>query len=350
MVGPLMVAEAAVAGAVRHRDAGEHARPRRVRAQRERGHVAIERETVRLAVEARLRRPAPRRPARVAGACPIAVPAERQHERAPEQELALRHGAGLRGRLVPLPAGPRLPLAGARHPLGERAQTLGRLALGFLRVLAARAAEGERLAAQRHLRAAARGARGIREPRAYRTLALTSGAAAETWRGLELEPEHQHRCSPYDKKRHYPYPQSVERDIVRGLGAVYGPYTGTCFGSTRDTDIEHIVAACEAHHSGLCGRDRCESRAAWLSCGPNVRRGAWVSCWFIGTSPVVLVAPPSWGACSAVRGASPPDPGRGCRRRGAAPVRRGSTIPCARARSLPGHGGLPAEGGCGASR
>ena len=86
------------------------------------------------------------------------------------------------------------------------------------------------------------------------TLALAGAGAAETWRGLEVAPEH--RCSPYDKKRDYPYPQSVERDIVRGLGAVYGPYTGTCFGSTRDTDIEHIVAASEAHDSGLCGRDR----------------------------------------------------------------------------------------------
>ena len=86
------------------------------------------------------------------------------------------------------------------------------------------------------------------------TLALPGAAAAETWRGLEVAPEH--RCSPYDKKADYPYPQSVERDIVRELGTVYGPYTGTCFGSTRDTDIEHIVAASEAHDSGLCARDQ----------------------------------------------------------------------------------------------
>ena len=85
-------------------------------------------------------------------------------------------------------------------------------------------------------------------------LALGSAAAAETWRGLEVAPEH--RCSAYDKKRDYPYPQSVERDIVRALGAVYGPYTGTCFASTRQTDIEHIVAASEAHDSGLCAADR----------------------------------------------------------------------------------------------
>ena len=82
---------------------------------------------------------------------------------------------------------------------------------------------------------------------------LAAGASAETWRGLTVAPEH--RCAPYDKKRDYPYPQSVERDIVRALGAVYGPYTGTCFASTRETDIEHIVAASEAHDSGLCAAD-----------------------------------------------------------------------------------------------
>ena len=86
------------------------------------------------------------------------------------------------------------------------------------------------------------------------SLALAGAAAAETWRGLEVAPEH--RCSPYDKAADYPYPQSVERDIVRELGTVYGPYTGTCFGSTRDTDIEHIVATSEAHDSGLCAADR----------------------------------------------------------------------------------------------
>ena len=84
-------------------------------------------------------------------------------------------------------------------------------------------------------------------------LGLVHVAPAETWRGLTVAPEH--RCSPYDKKRDYPYPQSVERDIVRQLGAVYGPYTGTCFASTRQTDIEHIVAASEAHDSGLCAAD-----------------------------------------------------------------------------------------------
>ena len=82
----------------------------------------------------------------------------------------------------------------------------------------------------------------------------SSQDTTETWRGLVVAPEH--RCSPYDKKRDYPYPQSIEQDVVRRLGRVYGPYTDTCFGSARETDIEHIVATSEAHDSGLCARDR----------------------------------------------------------------------------------------------
>ena len=95
-------------------------------------------------------------------------------------------------------------------------------------------------------------------------LAGTLGVAGgeETWRGLVVAPED--RCSPYDRARDYPYPPSVEADIARRLGAVVGPYTGTCFGSTADTDIEHIVATSEAHDSGLCARDRA-TRARFAS-------------------------------------------------------------------------------------
>ena len=130
------------------------------------------------------------------------------------------------------------------------------------------------------------------------TLALAGAASAETWRGLVVAPEH--RCSPYDKKRDYPYPQSVEREIVRTLDAVYGPYTGTCFATTRDTDIEHIVAASEAHDSGLCAAGRVtrkrfarDLRNLTLA-SPQVNRhqksgkdaGEWLPdrnrCWFAG--------------------------------------------------------------------
>ena len=77
--------------------------------------------------------------------------------------------------------------------------------------------------------------------------------SAETWRGIVVAPER--RCSPYEADD-YSYPQSLEARIVSGLGGkVYGPYTGRCFSSPQDTDIEHIVAQSEAHDSGLCAAD-----------------------------------------------------------------------------------------------
>ena len=79
------------------------------------------------------------------------------------------------------------------------------------------------------------------------------GIAGETWRGLVVAPEE--RCAPYDRKWDYPYSQTVERLIVERMGMIYGPYTGTCFDSMGETDIEHMVATSEAHDSGLCGRD-----------------------------------------------------------------------------------------------
>ena len=81
---------------------------------------------------------------------------------------------------------------------------------------------------------------------------LADSAAAETWRGLAVVPER--RCAPYDS-RDYAYSQSMEARIVGDLGMVRSPYTERCFASTRDTDIEHIVARSEAHDSGLCAAD-----------------------------------------------------------------------------------------------
>ena len=77
-------------------------------------------------------------------------------------------------------------------------------------------------------------------------------ALGETWRGLVVEPED--RCSPY-RSNDYSYPPSVEPRIVAELGKIYSPYTGQCFSSMRQTDIEHIVARSEAHDSGLCRAD-----------------------------------------------------------------------------------------------
>ena len=87
---------------------------------------------------------------------------------------------------------------------------------------------------------------------------------------------------------------------MRELGAVYGPYTRTCFGSTGDTDIEHVVATSETHDSGLCAADTatCARFAQDLRnltlASPQVNRhqksgkdaGEWVPdrnrCWFAG--------------------------------------------------------------------
>ncbi len=70
------------------------------------------------------------------------------------------------------------------------------------------------------------------------------------YRGIKIAPEH--RCSPYDREN-YPYSQSVELDIIENFeGLIYGPYSGTCFHSRYETDIEHIISLSEAHDSGLC--------------------------------------------------------------------------------------------------
>ena len=60
--------------------------------------------------------------------------------------------------------------------------------------------------------------------------------------------------SRYDiyRPEEYSYSQSVEEDIIEMLGGIYSPYTGECFASRDETDIEHMVARSEAHDSGLC--------------------------------------------------------------------------------------------------
>ena len=80
-------------------------------------------------------------------------------------------------------------------------------------------------------------------------VALAATSAAGTYRGIEVAPER--RCAPYDRGD-YRYSQALEPRIAASIGQVYGPYTGRCFGSTGETDIEHMVATSEAHDSGLC--------------------------------------------------------------------------------------------------
>ena len=82
---------------------------------------------------------------------------------------------------------------------------------------------------------------------------MPTAVTVSIWHGLRIDDEA--RCSPYDPDD-YPYPQSVEARIVADMGdIIYGPYTGRWFSSTRETDIEHMVARSEAHDSGLCAAD-----------------------------------------------------------------------------------------------
>ena len=67
--------------------------------------------------------------------------------------------------------------------------------------------------------------------------------------GLRIAAEN--RCDTY-RAEDYSYSQSVEEDIIEMLDGIYSPYTGECFASRSETDIEHIVARSEAHDSGLC--------------------------------------------------------------------------------------------------
>ena len=84
-----------------------------------------------------------------------------------------------------------------------------------------------------------------------------TGTGQEFYRGVRVVPEY--RCADYDSDE-YSYPPSVEDRIVAGIGKIYGPYTGQCFDSTGETDIEHIVARSEAHVSGMCAASAATKR------------------------------------------------------------------------------------------
>ena len=76
------------------------------------------------------------------------------------------------------------------------------------------------------------------------------------WRGLVVAPESRCASAKYDRDEYGTRYRSREDDIVEELGSVFGPYTGRCFASETETDIEHMVALNEAHTSGMCLADR----------------------------------------------------------------------------------------------
>ena len=75
------------------------------------------------------------------------------------------------------------------------------------------------------------------------------------WRGLVVEPESRCAEGDYDRDEYGTRYRDKEDEIIEELGAIYSPYTGACFASERETEIDHIVALAEAHASGMCRAD-----------------------------------------------------------------------------------------------
>ena len=103
----------------------------------------------------------------------------------------------------------------------------------------------------------------------YTLPAMGAWAGSESLAALEaLKLGDEERCSPYERSEDYTYHRSVEWDIAARAGYTAdksgwldkpfpSPYMAHVFvRSLRDTDIEHIVAAAEAHDSGLCAYDQ----------------------------------------------------------------------------------------------
>ena len=75
------------------------------------------------------------------------------------------------------------------------------------------------------------------------------------WRDLIVAPESRCATDPYRRSAYGERYRSKESDIQEALGGIFSPYTLECFGSLRETEIEHIVALAEAHNSGMCEHD-----------------------------------------------------------------------------------------------
>lgn len=75
------------------------------------------------------------------------------------------------------------------------------------------------------------------------------------WRELVVTAEARCADEPYSRSAYGTRYRTKESDIQESLGAIFSPYTGECFDSLRDTEIEHMVALAEAHESGMCHQD-----------------------------------------------------------------------------------------------
>ena len=115
--------------------------------------------------------------------------------------------------------------------------------------------------------------------------------------GVVVAPES--RNAPYNRDDYY-YPASIEQRIIDNQGGHFSPYTLACFDELGETDIEHVVAAAEAHDSGMGTRTDDEKRAFaqdldnLTTASPSVNRfqkkdndpAEWMPennrCWYVG--------------------------------------------------------------------
>ena len=125
----------------------------------------------------------------------------------------------------------------------------------------------------------------------------TTTPSAHPVLGVVVAPES--RDAPYDRDD-YDYPASIEQRIIDNQGGHFSPYTLVCFDDLGQTDIEHVVAAAEAHDSGMGTRSDDEKRtfardlANLTTASPSVNRfqksdndpAEWLPennrCWYVG--------------------------------------------------------------------
>lgn len=89
--------------------------------------------------------------------------------------------------------------------------------------------------------------------------ALPETSDAPKWRGLTVALECD--CSVYDQDDYGYSSRKLEALILKRQGGrICSPYTGICYPSDDETDVEHIVARKQAHLSGLCDPERADER------------------------------------------------------------------------------------------
>ena len=70
------------------------------------------------------------------------------------------------------------------------------------------------------------------------------------------------RCSRHSAWQDYASSREgkLEAEIIAELGGIYSPYTDEWFAKATETDVEHIVAASEAHRGRICLEARTDER------------------------------------------------------------------------------------------